>query len=145
VRSASLLPPSTNAQYRGAPLAAHFLTLVGILTLVPGAIHRFLPDGGAGVIAGIDLSRDGAGVIRAFAWAGATQIVWGVTLIVASLRYRTLVPLLLALLVVERSLIAATLWLGGGGHRPPAAYATLVVLPLLLGALALSLRTRRAA
>jgi hypothetical protein len=141
----SLLPPSTNAQYRGAPLAAHFLTLVGILTLVPGAIHRFLPDGGAGVIAGIDLSRDGAAVIRAFAWAGATQIVWGVTLIVASLRYRTLVPLLLALLVLERSLIAATLWLGAsGGHRPPAAYATLIVLPLLLGALALSLRARRA-
>ena len=146
MRSASLLPPSTNAQYRGALLAAYFLTLVGILTLIPGAIHRFLPDGGAGVIAGIDLSRDGAAVIRAFAWAGATQIVWGVTLVVASLRYRSLVPLLLALLVLERSLIAATLWLGAGGsgHRPPAAYATLAVLPLLLGALALSLRTRRA-
>jgi hypothetical protein len=96
------------------------------------------------VIAGIDLSKHGAAVIRAFAWAGATQIVWGLTLVAASLRYRSLVPLLLALLVVERGLIAATLWLDGGGHRPPAAYATLGVLPLLLIALWLSLRGRRA-
>jgi hypothetical protein len=140
----ALLPPSTNSDYRGAPLAAHFLGLVGILTVVPGAIHRFLPDGGAGVIAGIDLSQHGAAVIRAFAWAGATQIVWGVTLVVASLRYRSLVPLLLALLLVERGLIAATLWLDGGGHRPPAAYGTLGVLPLLAVALWLSLRGRRA-
>jgi hypothetical protein len=140
----TLLPPSTNADYPGAPLAAHFLGLVGILTVVPGAIHRFLPDGGAGVIAGIDLSQNGAAVIRAFAWAGATQIVWGVTLVAASLRYRSLVPLLLALLLVERGLIAATLWLDGAGHRPPAAYATLGVLPLLAVALWLSLRRRRA-
>jgi len=145
-RLVSFLPPSTNAHYTGAPLAAHFLTGVGVLTIAPGLIHTFLPDGGAGVIAGIDLSGNGAAVIGVFAWAGATQIVWGTTLFVASLRYRSLVPPLLALLLLERSLIALNLWLlkpSPSGHHPPEAYATLVTLPLLIGAIALSRRGRR--
>jgi hypothetical protein len=139
----SFLPPSTNAQYMGAPIAAHFLALVGVLTILPGLIHTFLPDGGAGVIAGLDLSANGATVIGVFAWAGATQIVWGTALLVASRRYRSLVPPLLVLVTIERGLIALNIWLlkaAASGHRPPEAYATLVSLPLLLGAFALSLR-----
>jgi hypothetical protein len=142
------LPASTNASYGGAPLAAWFLTFVGVTTIGPGLIHSFLPDGGAGVIAGIDLSGNGAAVIGVFAWAGATQIVWGTTLFVASLRYRSLVPPLLVLVLLERSLIALNLWLlkaPASGHHPPEAYATLVSLPLLLAAIALSLRRRRPA
>ena len=142
----SLLPPSTNAQYAGAPLAAYFLTFVGLTTIGPGLIHTFLPDGGAGVIAGMDLSGNAAAIVGVFAWAGATQIVWGITLLVASLRYRSLVPPLFALLLLERSLIALNLWVlkaPAGDHRPPEAYATLVTLPLLVAALVLSLRVRR--
>jgi hypothetical protein len=78
-----------------------------------------------------------------FAWAGATQIVWGLTLLAASLRYRSFVPPLFALLLLERSLIALNLWwwkAPAGEHRPPEAYATLVTLPLLVAALWLSLR-----
>jgi hypothetical protein len=138
----SFLPPSTNAHYAGAPLAAYFLSFVAITTIGPGLIHTFLPDGGAGVIAGIDLSGNGAAVIGVFAWAGATQIVWGVSLLVASLRYRSLVPPLLALVLLERALIALNLWIlkaPASGHHPPEAYATLIALPLLLGALWLSL------
>ncbi len=141
------LPPSTNSQYTGARLSAHFLTLVGVLTILPGTIHTFLPDGGAGVIAGMDLSGKGARVIGVFAWAGATQIVWGTALLVASLRYRSLVPPLLALVAVERSLIALNLWwlkAPASGHHPPEAYATLVSLPLIVGALVLALRGRAA-
>ena len=143
----SFLPPSTNAHYAGAPLAAHFLTLIGVFTIGPGLIHSFLPDGGAGVIAGMDLSGNGASVIGVFAWAGATQIVWGAALLVASLRYRSLVPPLLALVAVERGLIALNLWVltaPASGHHPPEAYATLISLPLIVGALALSVRGRRA-
>jgi hypothetical protein len=142
----SFLPRSTNPHYDGAMVAARFLTLVGVLTIGPGLIHTFLPDGGAGVIAGMDLSDNGAAVIGVFAWAGATQIVWGVSLLVASLRYRSLVPPLLALVLLERSLIALNLWLlkaPANGHHPPEAYATLISVPLLLGAIALSLRSRR--
>ena len=141
--AAPFLPASTNAQYRGSPLAAWFLTFVGITTIGPGLIHVFLPDGGAGVIAGLDLSGSGAQIVGVFAWAGATQIVWGTTLLAASLRYRSFVPPLLALLLLERGLMAFCQWVwkgGAGEHRPPEAYATLAVLPLLAGALALARR-----
>lgn len=140
------LPPSTNASYAGAPLAAGFLAFVGLGTLGPGLIHAFLSDGGAGVIAGLDLSAERATIVGVFAWAGATQIAWGIALLGAALRYRSLVPPLLALLVLERALIALNLWwwkAPASGHHPPAAYGALVLLPLLLGALWLSLRPRR--
>ncbi len=141
----SFLPASSNAEYAGSLLAARFLSLIGALTIAPGLIHTFLPDGGAGVIAGLDLSVNGATVIGVFAWAGATQIVWGISLLVASLRYRSLVPPLLALVVVERSLIALNIWLlkpSSSGHHPPEAYATLVSLPLIVAALLISMRAR---
>ncbi|MEX2207105.1 MAG: hypothetical protein WEF50_12825 [Myxococcota bacterium] len=139
----SFLPPSTNFQYAGSKLAARFLALLGALTIAPGLVHTFLPDGGAGVIAGMDLSGNGASVIGVFAWAGATQIVWGFALLVAALRYQSLVPPLLALVVVERTLIALNLWLlkaPESGRHPPEAYATLIALPLMVGALLLALR-----
>jgi hypothetical protein len=143
----SFLPAATNARYAGSPLAAVFLGFMGLATLGPGSIHAFLPDGGAGVIAGMDLSRNGAAIVGVFAWAGATQIVWGITLLAASLRYRSFVPPLLALLLLERGLIALNLWWlkapAPRGDRPPEAYATLIALPLIVGALWLSLRRER--
>jgi len=143
-----LLPPSTNSGYRGSPIAAHFLTLLGVLTLGPGLIHTFLPDGGAGVIAGLDLSQNGAIIVGTFAWAGATQIVWGIAMLVVSRRYRSLVPGVLVLVAIERTVMALSIWVlkpSGTGHHPPGAYGTLVVIPLVLGALVLSLRGPRGA
>ena len=143
-----LLPPSTNSQYRGSLLSAHFLALLSVLTIVPGCIHTFLPDGGAGVIAGLDLGPCGGVIIALFAWAGATQIVFGITMLLASTRYRTLVPLVLALVVLERGLHALNAWVfkhASVGHRPPEHYAVLVGLPLIMLALALSFRDRRTA
>ena len=141
-----LLPPSTNHEYTGSIAAAWFLTLISVLTIVPGCIHRFLPDGGAGSIAGIDLSRDGRVIVALFAWAGATQVAFGIATLIVSLRYRTLVPLMLGLVIVERTLHALAAWgtSGGGAHHPPEHFAVLVGLPLLIGAFVLSLRDRTA-
>jgi len=140
-----LLPPSTNAAYVGSMLSAYFLTLFSVLTIVPGCIHTFAPDGGAGTIAGLDLSQNGRVIIAIFAWAGATQIAFGLATLVVSLHYRNLVPLMLALAIVERTLHALNAWVIRGataGHHPPEHYAVLVGLPLLCGALVLSLRGR---
>lgn len=139
----SLLPPSSNDRYTGSPAAAHLLTLFGVLTVIPGCLHTFLPDGGAGSIAGLDLSRDRHLIVAVFAWAGATQIAFGLTALIVALRYRDLVPLLLALAILERSLHALGGWIltaGAAAHHPPEHYAVLVALPLLIAALALSLR-----
>ena len=129
-----LLPPSTNASYAGAPWAAHLLAVLGVLTIVPGLIHEFLPDGGAGTIAGIDLGACGGTVAALFAWAGATQIVFGVVMLAVALRFRTFVPAVFVLVLVERTLHALNAWVlkPGSGHHPPEHYAVLVVLPLLL-------------
>src|SRR5262245_25286018 len=140
-----LLPPSTNDAYSGSTLSAYFLTLFGVLTVLPGCIHTFAPDGGAGTIAGLDLSQNGHVIVALFAWAGATQIAFGLAALIVSLRYRPLVPLMLALAIVERALHAANAWVlrgGGAGHHPPEHFAVLVTLPLLLTALTLSLRDR---
>lgn len=143
----ALLPPGTNDQYRGAILSAWFLTLAGALEFVPGCIHYFLPDGGAGVIAGLDLSRDGETIVRVFAWMGALQIPLGALLVLVGLRYRTLVPLGLLVVAVSRGLMSVDAWLlkgAGSGHHPPEHFASPVATVLALVFLAMSLRDHRA-
>ena len=138
-------PRSTNADYTGRLIAAYFLTLASVGTIVPGGIHAFLTDGGAGVIAGLDLSQNGHTIIGVFAWVGATQIVWGLVMLLVSLAYRSFVPLVLALIFIERTIIGTNHWIlkpPVTGHYPPEAYATLVMIPLTLVMLILSLSKR---
>ena len=144
----SLFPPSTNADYRGSPWSAAFLGLTGVLTLAPGVIHYVLPDGGAGVIAGLDLARDGRTIVGVFAWMGALQIPYGLLMLVVAIHYRSLVPLFLAAQLAQTVLSAAAAWILKGviaGHHPPENYAVLIDLPLLALFLWLSLRTRKTA
>ena len=139
-----LLPPSTNADYRGSPWAPRFLVLVGLVTVVPGFIHYFLPDGGAGVIAGLDLSRQPALIIGMFAWMGATQIAWGLAELFVAFRYRTLTPLFLLLALIKDVMASVSAWItkpGLIGHHPPENYGVLVGVPLLVIFLWLSLRS----
>ncbi len=139
----TLLPPSTNGTYHGSLVAARLLTVFSILTIVPGCIHTFAADGGAGTIAGIDLSQNGRVIVAVFAWAGATQIAFGLMMLLASLRYQSLVPLVYVLTLLERSLHALNAWVlkgSGSNHHPPEHYAVLLALPLLCTALAYSLR-----
>lgn len=142
-----LLPPSTNAAYTGSPRAPQLLALLAVLTILPAAIHSLLPDGGAGVIAGLDMSSCRQLVVALFHWAGATQLVFGLVMLLAALRYRSFVPSVLLLLLVERGLHALHFWGGAppaSGHRPPEHYALLVAVPLIAFSLALSLREARA-
>ncbi len=144
----SLFPPSTNADYRGSLWSAGFLGLTGVLTIGPGCIHYFLPDGGAGVIAGLDLVRDGKTIVSTFAWMGALQIPYGLIMLAVALRYRTLVPLFLAGQLAQTVLSAVAAWVFKGviaGHHPPENYAVLVNFPLLALFLWLSLRDRKTA
>lgn len=131
----TLLPPSTNDQYQGSPYAAWFLAFYGVAWIVPGMIHSFLPDGGAGTIAGLDLSENPAMIFGLFAWAGATQIAHGIVTLVVALRYRSLVPLFLLVSLLERILLSWSGWVMHvpvSGHHPPEHYASLVSLPVIL-------------
>ena len=139
----TFLPPSTNDQYQGSRYAAWFLAFYGVASIVPGMIHSFLPDGGAGTIAGLDLSDNPTMIFGMFAWAGATQIAHGIVTLVIALRYRSLVPLFLLVCLLERMLLAWSGWVMHvpvSGHHPPEHYASLVSLPVILLFLWLALR-----
>lgn len=139
----ALLPPSTNLQYQGSRYAAWFLALYGVGWIVPGMIHSFLPDGGAGTIAGLDLSHDRKLILGLFAWAGATQIAHGIVTLIVALLYRSLVPLFLVVSLLERILLSWSAWVGegkAGGHHPPEHYGSLILVPVILLFLLLALR-----
>ncbi|WP_396273312.1 hypothetical protein [Hyphomonas sp.] len=141
----SLLPASTNDAYGGMKAAAWGLTVIAAATIIPALLHIGLPDGGAGVIAGLDLTGAERTIISLFAWAGTTQLVWGLMLLAVSLRYRSLVPLALGLLTLERALHTWNMWGPkgshlAGGHHPPEVWATVGSVPVLLILLAMSLR-----
>ncbi len=144
----SLFPPGTNGTYRGARVSAAFLVLAGALEVITGCIHFFLPDGGAGVIAGLDLSRGGETIVRVFAWMGALQIPLGALLVLIGLRYRTLVPIGLLVVAVSRGLMSVDAWLlkgAGSAHHPPEHFGSPIAMALALLFLALSLREPRPA
>lgn len=141
----SILPPSTNAGYQGHPAAPLFLLLAAILTLGPGLIHSFLPDGGAGVIAGLDMGDRRDLVVALFRWQGATQIAFGLAILAVALRYRSLTPLFLLLLMVERGLMALHGWVlspPASGHHPPEHFGSLAGVALSGVFLVLALRRR---
>ena len=145
----ALLPVSTNKDYRGSPWASMFLGLLGLLTIGPGVIHYFLPDGGAGVIAGLDLSDTAGGrpaIVGVFAWEGATQLAFGAAMAIVAWRYRTLVALFLLLSLIETALQAAAEWLfkpGAPDHHPPGSYGVLIAMPIIVLMLVLSLLPQR--
>lgn len=140
----AFLPDSTNRNYRGATISAWWLVLMGVGTIVPGWIHYFLPDGGAGVIAHLDFGDRARTIIAVFAWFGALQIPHGIAEVVIGLRYRPLTPLFLVLVLVERGLMLIDGWFlkGAGGHHPPEHYASVGVVAITLVFLALSLRNK---
>ena len=140
----NLLPPSSNHLYRGSRASVWFLGLYGLLEVVPGLIHFLLPDGGAGVIAGLDLTHNAHTIIGVFAWMGALQIAYGLGILAVAFWYRPLVPLFLGVGLVERTLMALAAWVtkpNPTGHHPPEHYASLLLVPLL--AVFLALATRR--
>ena len=139
----SLLPPSTNHLYRGSLASVWFLGLYGLLELIPGLIHFLLPDGGARVIAGLDLPQSEHNVIGVFAWMGALQIAHGLGILAVALWYRPLVPLFLGLGLAARILMALAAWVTKPtptGHHPPEHSVSLLLVPVLAVFLSLAMR-----
>ncbi len=135
------IPPSTNERYRGSPLAWWVLLVLGALNLARGSIHLFASDGGAGQIAGIDLSRERAVIVFLFAVMGLQQLSFAALHFLVALRYRSFVPLLLSLETLKQAVAVVILWL----YKPlpvaaPGKYGALVLFPVLALGLFLSLR-----
>jgi hypothetical protein len=144
----SLLPPSTNHLYRGSLASVWFLGLYGLLELGTGCVHYLLPDGGAGVIAGLDLTANKHTIIGVFAWMGALQIAYGLGVLTVAFSYRPLVPLFLGLGLLERLLMSVAARVtkpSPTGHHPPEHYASLLLVPVRAVFLAMAMRSRSGA
>ncbi len=140
------LLPGVGEPYRGARASVWFLLLLGLGSVIPGCIHYFLPDGGAGVIAGLDMGANRAMIVGVFAWMGATQIAYGLAQLAVAFRYQSLTPLFLMLALIERCLAAIAAWVtkaSPSGHHPPEHYVVLLLTPLIAMFLVLSLRKVR--
>lgn len=139
---ATLLPAQADNTVRGMKLPVYVFTLIAIVSTVRSCIHIFAPDGGAGSIAGMDLSVAGAqGIIFSFALWGTSQLIYALIQLIVAFRYRSLVPFMYVLLILETLLrelvgrIKPVTFL----HRPPGAIGDYVILPLAVLMLALSL------
>jgi len=141
----SLIPASLNDRYAGARSSVVYLWVVAALTILPGLIHSFLPDGGAQSIAHLEVGDKGELVRGLFAWEGATQLAMGAAMAMVAWRCQPLVPFFLALALLERALMSLDGWVllpPSGGHHPPEHYASLISLPLTLIFLVLAVRPR---
>lgn len=137
-----ILPPPDN-EYRGSQLAIWFLWFQIAVNTFRGWVHVFWDDSGAGRIAGIDLTQNGAPVISLLAAIGVDQLVWGVVQLGAVTRYRRWIPTLLAFLLAKQAAGAWLLWLWKPlGVEAPGKYGALITLPLFALAFWLSLRKR---
>ena len=127
------LLPRVVRPYTGARISLWFLGLLTLLGTARSLVHLLASDGGAGSIAHLELNV-----------AGGPNIVAVFSQWLVVLRYRFLVPLMLAVVVLEQllRLTAGQLKPLQVVTAPPGAYGTYITLVLASVFLALALRQR---
>jgi hypothetical protein len=137
-----LLPAKIDNVIRGTKIPFYIYALYAIVSTVRSCIHLLAPDGGAGSIAGMDLSVVGAdGIIFAFALWGSSQLLLAIIQLLVVIRYRSMVPfmwLMLALEVLLRELVGKMKPVTFA-HTPPGAIGNQLILPLAVLMVAVSL------
>ena len=131
----TLLPLPAGNVIRGPRLPVYVFALIAVISTVRSAIHLLAPDGGARSIAGMDLSVPGAdGIVFAFALWGSAQLVYALIQLAVVFRYRSLVPAMYVLLILE---VLLRMLVGRRkpvhfSHTPPGAFANWVILPVAI-------------
>lgn len=141
-----LIPERIDNDYCGHPLAFWMFFPITLVTLVRSLIHMLRADGGAQSIATIPLdtftSGGAQGIVAVFALWGLSQFLLGILYLGVLWRWRTLLPLMYLLLIVEYvgrfaiGISKPTVTL----ETPPGAIANFVFPALAVAMLILSLR-----
>ena len=142
----TMLPNQADNTIRGSKIPFYVFFLIAVIGLVRSCIHIFSPDGGAGSIAGMDLTGSGANeVIFAFALWGSAQFIYALLQWVVILRYRSLVPLMWIVQLLETlgRMLVGSIKPVTFAHAPPGAYQNYVYLVLAVLMLILSLWSGR--
>ncbi len=139
----SRLLPHVSEDYEGPAIALYFLVLITLISTVRSLIHMLAPAGGAQSIAGLAIDVEGGqNLLAIFGQWGASQLILAIFYWLATLRYRFLVPFMLAVVFLEQVLRFAVGQLKPVvvSAPPPGEIGTYVLLPLALLALLLSLK-----
>ena len=139
----SRLLPRVDEGYSGPKASLYFLVLVAATGVVRSVIHMLAADGGAQSIAGLAVGVEGGpNIVAIFGQWGASQLILALLMWLVILRYRFLVPCMLAVTFLEQ-----LLRLGVGQLKPlqvaatpPGAIGSVILLPLSFVALWVSLR-----
>ena len=137
----TLLPAKADNTIYGSKIPFYFFVLLTLIGTVRSCIHIFSPDGGAGSIAGMDLSAGANVIIFAFALWGAEQLIYALIQWVVILRYRSLVPLMWGIQFLETlgRMLVGRIKPVTFAHTPPGAIENYIYLGLAVAMLALTL------
>ena len=116
--------------------------MLAVISTVRSCIHLLAPDGGAGSIAGMDLTVAGSNnIVFAFALWGSAQLIYALIQLAVAFRYRSLVPFMYTLLILETLLrmLVGHMKPVIFAHTPPGAIGHYVILPVATLMLVLSL------
>jgi len=139
----SRLFPSVAEDYVGPKGPYYFLILIALVSTARSLIHVLARDGGAGSIAGINVEVEGgSNIIAIFGQWGAMQLIVALLDWLTIMRYRFLVPAMLAVVVLEQLLRIGVGWLKPLqiSSPPPGAIGSQLLLPLAIVAFLWSLR-----
>lgn len=139
-----ILPKSADNTYLGAKTAYIFFVLISVISFARSLVHVFLPDGGASVIAGLDLTAGSKNIVFAFGLWGISQVVYALIQMLVAFRYKSLIPLMIIILIIETlgrmmvGIIKPPILF----HTPPGGFANWIMLPLAIVMLLLSLKEK---
>ena len=131
--STIIFPEKADNSVFGHKITVYVFFGIAILSTIRSLIHVFSSDGGAGSIAGMDLTLEGAkGIIFAFGLWGSSQLLFAGIQWLILLRYRALIPIMYVFIILEillRMLIGTIKPVSFAG-TPPGVIGNLVLLPL---------------
>jgi len=137
-----MFPRQVDNNLYGYRIAAIIFLLITIVTIARSCVHILAPDGGAASIAGINVSVEGgSNIVSLFALWGLSQLLMGFVYLVVYLRYKSLIPFMYLLLLMEYSgrIVIGFIKPLEVSHAPPGAIGDYVMVPLAILMLILSL------
>jgi hypothetical protein len=135
-----IFPKVVDNNFKGYKIASITFLIITLISIIRSLIHIFSADGGASSIAGMNLTYGAKEIIFVFALWGSAQLVQAVIQLVIYLKYKSLIPFMYLILILEYALRILIGPMKGieFSHVPPGAIANYGVIVVALIMLVLS-------
>jgi hypothetical protein len=141
-----IFPEVVDNSYYGHKIALWVFISLAPIILIRSIIHLFASDGGAGSIAGLDLSFGTENIIFAFGLWGLSQVLYALIQLLVAIRYKSLIPLFYLMFILE---IVGRIFIGISkppvllSGPPPGGIANFILLPIVILMFILSLKSTK--